>query len=273
MTSPKPTWFPRLKGLLLHALLTAALLSGLCSAEAQQTATFNDYLIHAVRRMPRDGGYSTGSLAAENLATKGIVWNERRQRLDISPSRAKPSFCSSACYLVLLSALQHCEKRGAIPPLPPAAWKSMAVLPGQKDGEGVWGRANANGPGMAKLVADLKAGVNFEDIRYARPGDFMKIFWNEHIGKREAGHLVVFLRTFKTPDGKDAVEFWSSNSGAGYSVKAIELASVKRAIFTRILYPARFAGAHTLTPMDTWLHSLLNEPVSYREVRKKCHIR
>lgn len=247
-----------------------------CAARNNSTqhgATFNDYILYAVRTMPRGGGYSTGRDAAENLSDKGVVWDERQRRLTISPHHARPSFCSSACYLALLKALQHCENRKAIPPLPSGAWKSMDIRMGQLDGEGVWGRANANGPGFAKLIKDLNAGINFSDIRYARPGDFMKIFWNDQIGKYESGHLVIFLRTYKAKTGQTIVEFWSSNMGLGYSVKSVDMATVSRAIFTRVQYPARFSAVESLPLMDEWLYSLLTSPVSYSEVRKKCRIR
>lgn len=57
--------------------------------------------------------------------------------------------------------------------------------------------ANANGPGLAVLTKELSVGENFyikpekdylnhEDYVKAwdqvKPGDFLKIFWNEHIG-------------------------------------------------------------------------------------------
>lgn len=263
----------RVRYFLIPVMTVFALFASMAQSQtAPKTATFNDYILHAVRKMPKGGGYSTGSQAAENLGTKGIVWDENRKRLILYPRGAQPSFCSSACYLVLLTALQHCESRRAMAPLPPEAWKYMAIYQGQKDGEGIWGRVNANGPGMAKLVSDLKAGVNFTDLKYARPGDFMKIFWNEHIGKKEYGHLVVFLRAYKEGD-ETMVEFWSSNSGSGYSIKAVNLASIQRHIFTRVMYPAAFARTPSLPWSDEWLHSLLSEAVSYREVAKKCHIR
>ena len=54
----------------------------------------------------------------------------------------------------------------------------MAVK-SQADGVGIWGRANANGPGFSKLVHDLQAGINFTEPEKAVPGDFLKLFWNK----------------------------------------------------------------------------------------------
>lgn len=133
---------------------------------------------------------------------------------------------------------------------------------GQHDGEGPWGWANANGPGLAVLVHRLGAGVNFEDWRKARPGDFMKIFWTDHIGRRESGHLTVLVK-----DGGDTVTFWSSNMPDGYGAKTVPKSQIRRVIFTRITRPERFnlapaVGSHP------WLSSLLRQEVGIKEVRR-----
>jgi hypothetical protein len=61
------------------------------------------------------------------------------------------------------------------------------------DGESLWGRWNANGPGTARLFYELGLGRNFTSFSAARPGDFLKIFWTDAVGKNENGHSVIFL--------------------------------------------------------------------------------
>ena len=73
----------------------------------------------------------------------------------------------------------------------------------------------------------LGAGINFEDWRKARPGDFMKIFWTDRIGRRESGHLTVLVK-----DGGDQVTFWSSNIPDGYGARTVPKSRIRRVIFT-----------------------------------------
>lgn len=184
-----------------------------------------------------------------------------------APSRlpspeATPSFCSSACYLLLLKSLQLWDAAQPQPVISERAWLALIPRLGQHDGEGPWGWANANGPGLAVLVHRLGAGVNFEDWRKARPGDFMKIFWTDHIGRRESGHLTVLVK-----DGGDTVTFWSSNMPDGYGAKTVPKSQIRRVIFTRITRPERFnlapaVGSHP------WLSSLLRQEVGIKEVRR-----
>ena len=89
------------------------------------------------------------------------------------------------------------------------------MIRGQRDGEGIWGRWNANGPGTARLFHELDLGQNFDDFAEAQPGDFMKIFWSPEVGRAEHGHSVIFLGMEKRA-GLDYVHFWSSNIPFGY---------------------------------------------------------
>ena len=67
------------------------------------------------------------------------------------------------------------------------------MIRGQRDGEGIWGRWNANGPGTARLFHEMDLGQNFDDFAEAQPGDFMKIFWSPEVGRAEHGHSVIYL--------------------------------------------------------------------------------
>lgn len=238
------------------------------SAKEKTQNLINRHLVDIVKKMPREGGYSTGKNAADRLTNEAIVWDEQSQKLKVTPEKATPSFCSSACYLVLVQLLQRCPARTYTPEV----WQALDAQMGQKDGFGIWGRANANGPGFAKLIHDLGAGFNFEDQSHARPGDFLKIFWTPEIGHRERGHLVIYLGLAHTPDGKPAIQFWSSNQGVGYSQKTVPLDRMSRLLFTRITDLRAFQKIPTLPPHDPWLESLLKKPTTWKEVQKKCGV-
>lgn len=215
--------------------------------------------------MPKNGGYGAGGGAGANLR-KAVMWNEEAKRLDINPSIAKPIFCSGACYLLLVKTLQNWEKSGA-GKLTPEAWKQLAVR-AQADGVGVWGRANANGPGFSKLVHDLKAGVNFTDINQARPGDVLKFFWSEEIGAKERGHIVIYLGHY-VKGGVKYITYWSANKPDGYSVRHMEASKMHHFIFTRITNPQNFNNVVSLPKEDKWLKDMLSKSFSYEEVCAK----
>ncbi|MGB6220786.1 hypothetical protein [Haloferula sp.] len=231
--------------------IVGVLAAGCASMPAEVPSGFNSRVLAALRTMPSGGGYD-GSDATKNLlhGACGLTGGEIR----VDAKRAKPSFCSGATYLVLLEALG----RG-----------SEALLPeiDQQDGHGVFGRWNANGPGSAKLVADLGAGRNFTSWDEAKPGDFLKIWWTDQIGGRERGHLVVYL-------GHDAesVRFWSSNQPDGYGTKSVPRRDCKRVLFTRITKPERFANATQLPAVDPWLARMLREDFTWGEVASKCRV-
>ena len=218
---------------------------------ADEGSGFNSKVLAAVRTMPTGGGYD-GSDATKNLLHGAC--NLTGERIQVNAIHAKPSFCSGATYLVLLEALGS---------------GSEALLPeiDQKDGHGVFGRWNSNGPGSAKLVADLGAGKNFTSWDEAQPGDFLKIWWTDRIGGHERGHLVVYL-------GHDAesVRFWSSNQPSGYGTKSVPRSDCRRVLFTRITRPERFAAAKNLPAVDPWLAKMLREDFTWDEVVRKCRV-
>jgi hypothetical protein len=236
----------------LVSFLVLGLFSTACvSRPVGATADFNSKVLAAVRTMPGGGGYD-GSDPTKNLLNGACGISDGK--ILVNANRAKPSFCSGATYLVLLKALE----RGPEELLPEID---------QKDGHGVFGRWNSNGPGTAKLVTDLGAGKNFTSWDEARPGDFLKIWWTEKIGGRERGHLVVYL-------GHDAetVRFWSSNQPVGYGAKSVPREDCKRVLFTRITRPERFANADSLPAVDLWLARMLREDFAWKEVVRKCAV-
>mgnify|MGYP007022320997 CR=1 FL=1 len=214
-------------------------------------ADFNGRVLASIQRMPTGGGYD-GSDATKNLLPGACRLVDNK--IEVNAGRAKPSFCSGATYLVLLDALGS---------------GSRALLPvtDHQDGHGVFGRWNSNGPGAAKLVADLKAGRNFTSWEEAKPGDFLKIWWTDEIGGRERGHLVVYLG-----HDRERVRFWSSNQPGGYGTKSVLRADCRRVLFTRVTRPERFASAGRLPAVDPWLSRMLREDFTWNEVVAKCQV-
>lgn len=215
------------------------------------------------------GGYSTDDSAKQALVDS-FTWCDTLKRPRFNPTVARPSFCSSAVWVATLSALIHWETRNRYRAISPAAWQ--ALMPRLvKDGEGPWGYANANGPGFALLVHRLGAGINFTDWRQARPSDVLKIWWNEHIGGQERGHLVILVK-----DEGDTACVWSSHKArdgqpAGYGIRRIPKSAMKRVLFTRITRPAAFNRAHKL-PDEPWLTDLMRVNASWSECVRRCGI-
>ena len=190
----------------------------------------NQWVLYTIQQLPTGGGYSV-SLKALNGLKQGVRMDATGKVLEVNPRVALPSFCSSATYIVLAKVTSELVKRNV--EVSPAALKKMARI-GLPDGVGVWGRWNANGPGTARLFAELNCGENFTSYEKALPGDFMKIWWTEEIGSKESGHSVVFLGNEKK-DGVDMVRFWSSNIPDGYGEQLIKRSKVKRVLFLSCL--------------------------------------
>ena len=229
-------------------------------------APYNALIVAQLRAMPSLGGYSASHQASVNLGSAVSLGGP--YGLAIDAARAQPSYCSGATYLVFLKTLNALVMRGDLP-ADDRMFASLLVN-GQRDGEGVWGRWNANGPGTARLFHEIGLGPNFSDFAQARPGDFMKIFWNGNVGRREHGHSVIFLGE-ETVNGVPSVRFWSSNLGVGYSEKVVPRAKINNAIFSRLTTPRALVRAPGLTPrVDPYLAGLLTKDSSLAEVRGMC---
>ena len=224
----------------------------------------NAAVLRAITTMPYEGGYGTTGMSTR-LLRESIVPMDRG--LVITPANVHPSFCSGATYLVFVTVVRELMTEGKIR-LAPKDLKTFRISPGQRDGDGIWGRWNANGPGTAALFYQLKLGANFTDYARARPGDFMKIFWSQEIGKRERGHSVVFLGLEKGDDGIEYVRFWSSNQPRGYGEKRVRREDVKFAIFSRFENPAGLLDVAKASVRDEYLASLLITPTTLEEVRE-----
>ena len=63
----------------------------------------------------------------------------------ILPDAASPSYCSGATYLVFMKTIEALRDRGDLQ----LNYETLdrLMIRGQRDGAGIWGRWNANGPG------------------------------------------------------------------------------------------------------------------------------
>jgi len=229
---------------------------------ATEVAAFNVKILQAVEEMPIGGNYAATKEANRNLASSIQIDGEN---FTIVPELAKPSYCSSATYLVFLKALSNTIDSIADPLKKKELIQKLRVN-GQADGFGIWGRWNSNGPCMAKLIADAKIGRSFWNYEDAKAGDFLKIWWKDAIGKDEAGHSVVFLGFTVNNEGEHGIEIWSSNKPNGYGRKFVPFVKIHHTLFTRCEAPENIEKLTELTPVDTFLRQMLIRNTSISEI-------
>ncbi len=213
------------------------------------------------------GRYDAGKGATAALVN-AFAWDERRKRLLFNPAGARPSFCSGAVYAATLSALIQWDSMRRV--ISAEAWQALQPQD-VADGIGPWGYANANGPGFAMLVRRLKAGASFTDLKLAKPGDVLKIWWTDTVGAGERGHLVIFIR-----EEKDSLLTWSSNKprdGAadGYGYKSVPKNTIRHMLFTRITRPEAFDHAARVGT-DDWLRSLMRQNTTWDECLRRAGV-
>ena len=231
-------------------------------------ADYNRMILEEIRRIPAKGGYSVQDPAFDGLRA---AVQPGTPYLQIQPELSRPSFCSGATYLILLQVLNRLAAAGALE-LAPDIQQALLVDDPQPDGYGVWGRWNANGPGAARLLHLTGMGESFTDLEKAKPGDFLKIFWNNEVGRDERGHLVVYLGMAHNSEGEPTVRFWSSNQPDGYGVKAVPMSEIKNMIFTRLTRPENIKSIRSLPQVDEYLSTLLKTPSSFEEARRRSGI-
>ncbi len=236
----------------LVSLLLSSVVAGLA-------ADPNEIVLRQVAKMPGAGGYATTREAHDALKSSAQIGPAG---VTIRAELAKPSYCSGATYLVFLKTLGELQRAGSLQ-LTESQWQ--ALLPESlPDGHGIWGRWNANGPGTARLFYELGIGKNFTSFDEARPGDFMKIFWTDAVGKLERGHSVVFLGT-GVVDGVDHVRFWSSNKPGGYGEKSVARSKIAKVIFSRLENWKNLTRLNQLPQSDAYLAGLLKKESSFAE--------
>jgi hypothetical protein len=229
-------------------------------------ANYNALILEQMHKMPSGGKYSVSHFATIKLQSAAHF---ESGKFFVIPTKPYVSFCSGATYLVFIKAIEQLRDSGQLKL--DYATLNQLIIRDQRDGEGVWGRWNANGPGTARLFYELGLGRNFTDFSQAQPGDFMKIFWNNNVGKRESGHSVIFLGTNQHPDG-EYVRFWSSNIGMGYGEKEVPRSKIANAIFSRLETPANLVRINNAPETDSYLGSLLRKSSNFAEVRQMCGI-
>jgi len=234
---------------------------------AARADNFNDVVLQQVRAMPQGGGYATTSAAHEALSSAVSI---ESGNVRIQTGKAVPSYCSGATYLVFLKTLGELQRRGNLR-IERAQWAALLPLK-LADGEGAWGRWNANGPGTPRLFFELGLGRNFPSFGEAMPGDFLKIFWTDAVGQNERGHSVVFLG-LETKDGIECVRFWSSNKPGGYGEKSVPRSKIARAIFSRLETPENLKRLSQIPARDPYLAGLLSKSSSFAEAGRQCGVR
>lgn len=272
------------------AATLTAMMSPVVTAKAEEdlgrpTVVWQQCVRRALGRFPTGGGYHTGRDIPPGFQQTAWTGLDRAVRVRatgacVDPRFATPSFCSSATYLLLLKSLELYERTCGITP-PRQEWEYLKPYtvknrsyPIQTDGVGAWGRANANGPGVAELVHELKIGTNLyigtaseyenpwdrnEIFASVRRFDFMKIFWNDEIGKDERGHMVLVLGRSRRCDrfGRRAgtIRYWSSNGSqtdinGGYGIRCVCEDKIHRAVVTRVNRPWNLWNTDVMGPTD-----------------------
>jgi hypothetical protein len=243
------------------AILATAL--GL-AAGAAFAGDYNSLVLEQIKRMPNGGRYSVSHFAKIRLQSSAHF---ESGKFFILPSAASPSFCSGATYLVFIRTIEALRARGELR-LDYATLEQLMIRD-QRDGEGIWGRWNANGPGTACLFRQLGLGQNFDNFNQAKPGDFMKIFWSRQVGRSEHGHSTIFLGT-ENHLGVQYVRYWSSNIPSGYGERSVPRNKIAYAIFSRLQIPANLARITSAPSVDTYLASLLRTRSSISEACARC---
>ena len=229
-------------------------------------ANLNSLILEQMRKMPSGGKYSVSHFAKIKLESAAHF---ESGKFFVIPTAPYPSFCSGATYVVFIKTIEALRDSGQLKL--DFATLNQLVIRDQHDGEGIWGRWNANGPGTARLFHELGLGSNFTDFAQAQPGDFMKIFWNNNVGRRESGHSVIFLGTTNHPDG-EYVRFWSSNIPGGYGEKEVPRSKIAAAIFSRLETPANLSRIQSVPATDSYLASLLRKNSNFAEAIRMCGI-
>ena len=237
------------------------------NSDALPISAANKLIVELLDKMPVGGEYRVSSDSIQKLE---YAIEKEGDHLSIDAGVAKPSFCSSATYLVFVSALEELDRRGQIHFEPGIAEKLL--VSGQHDGVGVWGRWNANGPGTARLFKELHLGHNFTSIEQAQPGDFLKIFWNDQIGAKEFGHSVVYLWHGPNREGVEVVRYWSSNKKGGYGRAEVPRSKINQMLFSRLDHPEQINQIGNGLKPDKYLESMLIRGSTPEEMKKMVGI-
>src|SRR5438105_12659427 len=137
------------------------------ASRASFAGDYNSLILDQIKQMPQGGRYSVSHFAKIRLQSAAHF---ESGKFFILPSAASPSFCSGATYLVFIRTIEALRESGQLHLDFPTL--EQLLIRDQHDGEGIWGRWNANGPGTARLFHELGLCRNFENFSEAQPGDF-----------------------------------------------------------------------------------------------------
>jgi hypothetical protein len=118
----------------------------------------------------------------------------------------------------------------------------------------------------------LGLGKSFTNPMTARPGDFLKIWWNDEIGSAERGHSVIFLGMQRTEKGEFGIRYWSSNKPGGFGEAVAPLSTVKRMLFSRLDNPRAILNAARLPAVDQYLADMLKRASTQEEMWQMCGV-
>src|SRR5437773_7271706 len=220
-------------------------------AISANAASYNSLILEQMRKMPSGGKYSVSHFAKIKLESAAHF---ESGKFFVAPTKPYVSFCSGATYIVFIKTIEALRDSGQLQL--DFATLNQLIIRDQHDGEGIWGRWNANGPGTARLFHELGLGRNFDSVDQAKPGDFMKIFWSHQVGRNEHGHSTIFLGIENRPDGQ-YVRYWPSNIPSGYGEKIVPRSKIAYAFFSRLETPANLTRINNAPVVDTYLASLL----------------
>jgi hypothetical protein len=175
---------------------------------------YSRMIMEIIKGIPDGGGYSLRSKTVELPTITAHNLGTRRWQMRVYAGR--PTHCTGATYAVFAKLVAELQNSGAIL-LRPSQLRALAVLrtnpngTARTDGQGPFAIFNSNGAGAAALIQHTGTGFSFRDdkLTYARPGDFLKLFWNGGVGSNERGHQAIYTGRRKV-GGRDMVCFWSS---------------------------------------------------------------
>jgi len=102
------------------------------ASHGQEVPALNQYVLNAVKSMPRGGGYEASQKAVDRLA-----WSVKLRdgKIRTNLKEAGPSFCSGATYIVFLKVIEELRKKGSLK----LSQKSLARYADldKEDGEGI----------------------------------------------------------------------------------------------------------------------------------------
>jgi len=216
---------PWLSVLLVSAVLSLSAHAKSPSRIACQSVDYNKMILEIIASLPTGGGYDG---RGSRVVLPVVSVHQLGARLGMHVRHGHPSHCTSATYALYTHLAARLHNSGQINLSVDQiralqAVKSKPNGKAMRDGQGPFWIFNANGAGTAAFLKHTGTGTSFRDdqLLHARPGDFLKIFWNENVGvetyknggvnrsKSEKGHQVVFTGR-KTIAGTDMICFWGS---------------------------------------------------------------